>query len=208
MNANTCLLIVVVASRSIGLWEAARPKARSVPRADHPSHWQGAYQRRSVARRSQKVATSTTRAAIIGGPDRGAPKQPPMAPPPATCSRGSVQQGLSATGGAFGFYPLGLAADKRYSLGGQNHCNVIRIGTGAQRTGMNLARTLGQYCLAALVAGSASSCGIGTPTLSTICLTNSVYLPRGQAGRNQEHLLRQINLVGLNHASKWPVVMP
>ncbi len=33
-------------------------------------------------------------------------------------------------------------------------------------------------------------------------LTNSVYLPRGQAGRNQEHLLRQINLVGLNHATK------
>ena len=33
---------------------------------------------------------------------------------------------------------------------------------------------------------------------SHVCLTNSVYLPRGQACRNQEHLLRQINLVGLN----------
>ena len=29
-------------------------------------------------------------------------------------------------------------------------------------------------------------------------LTNSVYLPQGQVCRNQEHLLRQINLVGLN----------
>ena len=29
-------------------------------------------------------------------------------------------------------------------------------------------------------------------------LTNSVYLPPGQVCRNQEHLLRQINLVGLN----------
>ena len=65
MNAKPCLLIVVVASRSIGLWEAARPKARSATRADHPSHWQGAHQRRSVARRSQKAATATTRAAII-----------------------------------------------------------------------------------------------------------------------------------------------
>ena len=65
VNASPCLLIVVVASRSIGLWEAARPKARLAPRADHPSHWQGAYRRRSVARRSQKAATATTRAAII-----------------------------------------------------------------------------------------------------------------------------------------------
>ena len=32
--------------------------------------------------------------------------------------------------------------------------------------------------------------------------TNSVYLSRDQAERNQESLLRQINLVGLNHA-KW-----
>ncbi len=31
-------------------------------------------------------------------------------------------------------------------------------------------------------------------------LTNSVYLPRNKACRNQEHLLRQINLVGLNLA--------
>ena len=29
---------------------------------------------------------------------------------------GSVQQGLSAAGGALGFCSLGLAADKRYSL--------------------------------------------------------------------------------------------
>ena len=35
-------------------------------------------------------------------------------------SRGSVQQGLSAAGGALGFYRLGLAADKRYSLGVMN----------------------------------------------------------------------------------------
>ena len=40
-----------------------------------------------------------------------------MATPLATCSRGSVQQGLAAAGGALGFYPLGLATDKRYSLG-------------------------------------------------------------------------------------------
>ena len=30
---------------------------------------------------------------------------------------GSIQQGLSAAGGALGFYQLGLAADKRYSVG-------------------------------------------------------------------------------------------
>ena len=29
-------------------------------------------------------------------------------------------------------------------------------------------------------------------------ISNSVYLPRGQVCRNQEHLLRQVNLVGLN----------
>ena len=29
-----------------------------------------------------------------------------------------------------------------------------------------------------------------------------VYLPRGQAGRNQEHLLRRINLVGLNRPTR------
>ena len=33
-------------------------------------------------------------------------------------------------------------------------------------------------------------------------VTNSVYLSRDQAERNQERLLRQINLVGLNHA-RW-----
>ena len=32
----------------------------------------------------------------------------------------------------------------------------------------------------------------------TFGLSNSVYLPRRQVCRNQEHLLRQINLVGLN----------
>ena len=46
--------------------------------------------------------------------------QSPMAPTLATCSRGSVQQGLSAAGGALGFYRLGLSADKRYSLGPDN----------------------------------------------------------------------------------------
>ena len=29
-------------------------------------------------------------------------------------------------------------------------------------------------------------------------IANSVYLPRGQVDRNQERLLRQINLVGLS----------
>ena len=36
---------------------------------------------------------------------------------PANLVDGSVQQGLSAAGGALGFHPLGLAANKRYSLG-------------------------------------------------------------------------------------------
>jgi hypothetical protein len=36
--------------------------------------------------------------------------------------------------------------------------------------------------------------------VSPIRITNSVYLPRNEACRNQEHLLRQINLVGLNLA--------
>jgi len=39
-----------------------------------------------------------------------------MPAPPASLVDGSVQQGLSAAGGALGFYRLGLAADKRYSL--------------------------------------------------------------------------------------------
>ena len=46
----------------------------------------------------------------------GNAKATPYAPPRATCSCGSVQQGLSAAGGALGFYPLDLAAGKRYSL--------------------------------------------------------------------------------------------
>jgi hypothetical protein len=37
-------------------------------------------------------------------------------PLPATTQRGSVQQGLSVAGGTLGFYQLGLATDKRYSL--------------------------------------------------------------------------------------------
>ena len=40
--------------------------------------------------------------------------------------------------------------------------------------------------------------------LTPLRATHSVYLPRGQAGRNQEHLLWQINLVELNQASRWP----
>jgi hypothetical protein len=36
---------------------------------------------------------------------------------PATTLRGSVQQGLSVAGGALDFFQLGLATDKRYSLG-------------------------------------------------------------------------------------------
>lgn len=39
-----------------------------------------------------------------------------MPSPSAIPAGGSVQQGLSAAGGALGFYQLGLAADKRYSL--------------------------------------------------------------------------------------------
>ena len=39
-----------------------------------------------------------------------------MASKLASASRGSVQQGLYATGGVLGFSKLGLAADKRYSL--------------------------------------------------------------------------------------------
>jgi hypothetical protein len=38
-------------------------------------------------------------------------------PLPATTSCGSVQQGLSVAGGALGLFQLGLATDKRYSLG-------------------------------------------------------------------------------------------
>ncbi len=33
-------------------------------------------------------------------------------------------------------------------------------------------------------------------------LTTSIYLPRGQMCRNQEHLLRQKNLVGLNYTQR------
>ena len=38
---------------------------------------------------------------------------------------GSVQQGLSAARGALGFYRLGLAADKRYSLCGALNSNDL-----------------------------------------------------------------------------------
>jgi len=36
---------------------------------------------------------------------------------------------------------------------------------------------------------------------------NGVYPSRGQADKNQEHLLRQINLVGLNRWPGWPMVV-
>jgi hypothetical protein len=45
---------------------------------------------------------------------RGRNHQSPIA---TVTAGGSVQRGLSAAGGALGFYQLGLAADKRYSLG-------------------------------------------------------------------------------------------
>jgi hypothetical protein len=42
--------------------------------------------------------------------------------------RGSVQQGLSAAGGALGFFPLGHAADKRYSLNTIRLCASLSFG--------------------------------------------------------------------------------
>ncbi|UUZ66826.1 hypothetical protein LP416_17115 [Polaromonas sp. P2-4] len=49
-----------------------------------------------------------------------------MPPPSAIPAGGSIQQGLSAAGGALGFFQLGLAADKRYSL---NIMLVTRVAT-------------------------------------------------------------------------------
>jgi hypothetical protein len=46
-----------------------------------------------------------------------------MPPPSAIPAGGSVQQGLSAAGGALGFYQLGLAAEQRYSLETSLHSN-------------------------------------------------------------------------------------
>jgi hypothetical protein len=49
-------------------------------------------------------------------------------PSPATTSRGSVQHGLSASGGALGFFQLGLATDERYSLNiMSNDCDFTKL---------------------------------------------------------------------------------
>ena len=57
-------------------------------------------------------ATFGVRAVIIRLHARAVAFNPQLPP----LVRGSVQQGLSAAGGALGFYTFGRAADKRYSL--------------------------------------------------------------------------------------------
>ena len=64
--------------------------------------------------REHAIHAQSGSCALIIDPRSPAPLSIPLLPAP---RRGSVQQGLSAAGGAPGFYPLGLAADKRYSIG-------------------------------------------------------------------------------------------
>ena len=71
----------------------------------------------SSTRRSHADSRSCT--VIIRSNTAGAVFNPLSLPP----RRGFVQQGLSAAGGALGFYWLGLAADKRYSLDCANKSN-------------------------------------------------------------------------------------
>ena len=60
-------------------------------------------------------ATFGVRAVIIRLHARAVAFNPQLPP----LVRGSVQQGLSAAGGALGFYTFGRAADKRYSFDGK-----------------------------------------------------------------------------------------
>ena len=60
-------------------------------------------------------------------------------------SRGSVQQGLFAAGGTLGFYQLGIAADKRYSLAAIADRRLIATVnpqySGADRSSVHATRT-------------------------------------------------------------------
>jgi Hypothetical protein (DUF2513) len=58
-----------------------------------------------------------------------------IAPLPATTQHGSVQQGLSVAGGSLGFFQLGLATDKRYSL-------AIKIGSSCMKRNWDTIREL------------------------------------------------------------------
>ena len=101
-------------SRPWTLWHAWRaPMCSSVLAA----LWEvrAAHQRHSATRRLQKCAANPASQAIIWLSDWGGQKHSPFAQGLATGSPGSVQQGLSAIGGALDFYRLGLAADKRYA---------------------------------------------------------------------------------------------
>lgn len=97
-------------TRRLGVELSVPPKGRGAAQQRHP----GGIIVVRVSRR-ERIARAFTRATTP--PNSTGNHRPAFNPLSPACGRGSVQQGLSAAGGALGFCSLGLAADKRYSFG-------------------------------------------------------------------------------------------